>query len=66
MPARHVIHEIDDIVLKIGIQSGNTAYYDIRFVRRDGVQLHAGSSVRDKREAEWLVEQMKTRLGLES
>jgi hypothetical protein len=47
------------------MHSGNTVYYDIRLVRRDGVRLHAGSSIRDKSEAEWLVEQMKTRLGLE-
>ncbi len=62
---RIAVDDIEDVILNIGMQSGSTAYYDIRLVLRDGKQLHAGSSLRDKREAAWLVEQMKTRLGLE-
>lgn len=56
--------EIDDITLKIGMQSGTRPYYDIKIVRADGKKLPAGGSIRDKREAEWLVAQMTDAAGL--
>ncbi|UCC72772.1 MAG: hypothetical protein JSV86_20860 [Gemmatimonadota bacterium] len=56
--------DIDDVTLKIGMQAGNRPYYDIQIVRSDGKKLYAGRSIRDKREAEWLVERMKEALGL--
>jgi len=56
--------DIDDIVLKIGMQAGKRPYYDIQIARADGKKLYAGRSVRDKREAEWLVETMAEALGL--
>ena len=52
------------VKLKIGMQQQQTmtqdakAYYDLRIVRKNGKEVTAGSSVRDKREAEWLAEQM--------
>ena len=56
--------DVTDVKLKIGMQQQQTmtqdakAYYDLRIVRKNGKEVTAGSSVRDKREAEWLAEQM--------
>jgi hypothetical protein len=56
--------DIKDVKLHIGMQQKQTmtqdakAYYDLRIVRKNGKQVTAGSSVPDKREAEWLAEQM--------
>ena len=57
--------EIDDIITKVGMQSGSTAYYDIKIVRSTGRRRPAGGSIRDKREAERLVDKMKSALGWE-
>ena len=57
--------EIDDIVFKIGMQSGSRVYYDIKIVRSTGRRWPAGGSIRDKREAEWLIGRMMTALGWE-
>jgi hypothetical protein len=56
--------DIDDIGLKIGMQVGNRPFYDIQIIKTNGKKVPAGSAVRDKREAEWLVEQMKEALEL--
>jgi hypothetical protein len=64
---RYLPSEFADVKKKIGMQSGGrngTAYYQIRLVRSSGRQVVAGQQVRDKREAERLVEEMKTSLGL--
>ena len=56
--------DVKDVRLHIGMQQQQTmtqdakAYYDLRIVRKNGKEVTAGSSVRDKREAEWLAEQM--------
>jgi hypothetical protein len=54
--------EIEDIVPRITMQAGATPYYDVTIVRKDGKKVSAGSSVRDKREAEWLAATMKESL----
>jgi len=56
--------DIDDVTLKVGMQAGKRPYYDIQIVKRDGKKLYCGRSIRDKREAEWLVERMKEALAL--
>ncbi len=61
---RVLADDIDDVTLKIGMQAGNRPYYDIQIVKRDGKKLYSGRSIKDKQEAEWLVEQMKGALEL--
>jgi hypothetical protein len=46
--------EIAEVTTKIGMQAGNTPYYDLVLVRKDEKQVCAGRGVRDKPEAEWL------------
>jgi hypothetical protein len=55
-------HNIDDVTLKIGMQAGNRPYYDIQIVKRDGKKFFAGRSIKDKQEAEWLMEQIREAL----
>jgi hypothetical protein len=56
--------DVKDVKVKIGMQQQATmtqsarAYYDIQIHRQSGRKITAGSSVPDKREAEWLAEQM--------
>jgi hypothetical protein len=54
--------DIDDVTLEVGMQAGKRPYYDIRIVKSDGKKLYCGRSIRDKLEAEWLVEKMKEAL----
>ena len=64
---RYLPSEFADVKKKIGMQSGGrngTAYYQIRLVRNSGREVVAGEQVRDKREAERLVQEIKTSLGL--
>jgi hypothetical protein len=56
--------EVADVVAAIGMQSGKTVYYDVVIRRKDGKKTTAGSSVRDKREAEWLAATIKKSLGI--
>lgn len=57
-------HEIAGIKLGIGMQQKQTmtqsakAYYDIEVHPKNGRRFKVGRAVRNKREAEWLVEQM--------
>jgi hypothetical protein len=46
--------DVAEVVARIGMQAGNTPYYDVILVRKDGKQIPAGRGIRDKREAEWL------------
>ena len=57
--------DVEDITLAIGMRAGNRPYYDIRVVRLDGKKVPAGGSIRDKREAEWLVERIWKGLDIE-
>ncbi len=50
--------EIAAIKVGAGMQSGRTLYYDIHIHRTNGKQVTAGSMIRDKREAEWIVERL--------
>jgi hypothetical protein len=56
--------EIADVVAAIGMQAGKTVYYDVVIRRKNGKKTTAGSSVRDKREAEWLAATIKQSLGI--
>ena len=51
--------EIADVTPTIAMQGGDTAYYDVTIVRKDGKKVSAGSGIRDKREAEWLAATLK-------
>jgi hypothetical protein len=55
---------ITDVAPAIGMQAGSTPYYDVVVRRKDGAKMIAGSSVRDKREAEWLAITIEKALGL--
>ena len=50
---------IADIQLSVGMQAGNTPFYTIKILGTDGSKVVAGSGIKDKREAEWLVNAMK-------
>ena len=50
---------VADVIRAIGMQAGTTVYYDVVLVPRVGKKAKVGHSVRDKREAEWLVERIK-------
>jgi hypothetical protein len=56
--------EIKDIKLHIGMSTGTKAFYDLRVVTVFGRETAVATSIADKREAEWLAQQMKTALGL--
>ena len=56
--------ELKDIVLKIGMQSGDRVWYDLHAVRANGRKLDVGGGIRDKREAEWIATQLRRALGL--
>jgi hypothetical protein len=56
--------EIADVVPAIGMQAGKTVYYDVIIRRKNGKKITAGSSVRDKREAEWLAATIRKSLGI--
>jgi hypothetical protein len=55
---------IADVTVAIGMQAGSVPYYDLVVRQKDGTKVTAGSSVRDKREAEWLAVTIKNALGL--
>jgi hypothetical protein len=57
--------DIADVTIKIGMQAGSTPYYEVVIVRKDGKRVVAGRSLRDKREAEWLVGTLKAAMGLQ-
>jgi len=53
--------------MPIGMQSGDgsgTPYYDLGLVRGDGSKVLVGRGVRSKREAEWLVGELRRAIGL--
>ena len=60
--------EISSIEALIRSQQGGatgTPFYDILLTKTDGKKVTLGQTLRDKQEAEWLVEQMKNNLGLQ-
>jgi hypothetical protein len=54
--------EVGDITLKIGMQVGLTAYYDLKIARASGRPLTISANLCDKREAEWLAAEIKKAL----
>ena len=62
------ISEIDQVKLDIGMQQSQTAtqsakaYYDIEIHRKFGKKAKAGRHIKNKREAEWIVEQMRSQI----
>jgi hypothetical protein len=58
--------EIKDIKLHLGMTSGTQAFYDLRVVTVFGREKTIASSIANKREAEWLAQEMKTALGLKN
>jgi hypothetical protein len=60
---RYPAAEISEVTTRIGMQAGGRPYYDLTLVRSDGRRVTAASSIRDKREAEWLVGVVKEGLG---
>jgi len=52
--------DVASITTKIGMTSGQNVYYDIHIIARAGRDITAASSIRDKKEAEWLAAEMKT------
>ena len=59
---RLAAEEIAEVTTRIGMQAGNTPYYDLILVRKDGKQVPAGRGLRDKREAEWLAATLRDAL----
>jgi hypothetical protein len=58
--------DVSDLRLNIGMQTGGaegTPYYDIQLVCRDGKKRGAGGQISSKREAVWLMNQMKQAIG---
>lgn len=55
--------EIEGFELKIGMQNNRTLYYDIHIRLRDGKKQRVGPEIREKREAEWLLEAMRESFG---
>jgi len=57
--------DVASITTKIGMTSGQNVYYDIHIIARAGSGITAASSIRDKKEADWLAAQMKNLLKLD-
>jgi hypothetical protein len=58
--------EIQAIAMKIGMQTGEKVFYDLHFISRNGRKIGAGGMIRNKREAEWIAEEMKRLLNLKA
>jgi hypothetical protein len=56
--------EITGVRAKIGMQTGETVYYDLQLLRADGKPVTVGHGIKDKREAEWLAATLSESLGL--
>jgi len=57
--------DVASITTKIGMTSGENVYYDIHVIARAGSDITAASSIKDKKEADWLADQMKGLLKLD-
>ncbi|HEY5940145.1 MAG TPA: hypothetical protein VIT87_04945, partial [Gemmatimonadales bacterium] len=55
--------EISDVVASTGMQAGTTVYHDVTVVRKNGKKIKLGSSLRNRREAEWLAGRIRKALG---
>jgi hypothetical protein len=57
--------DVASITTKIGMTSGQNVYYDIHIIARAGRDITAASSIKDKKEADWLAAEMKSLLKLD-
>ena len=48
-----------EVSVTTGMQAGNRLYYDLMLRTVDGQKIKAGTSIKDKREAEWLAELLR-------
>ncbi len=70
--ATHVYSKtaIEDIEVTIGMKQQETmtqaakAWYDLKIRPKIGKRTMIGGSIRDKREAEWLADRMRSALGI--
>lgn len=56
--------EIADVNVSIGMRAGNTVYYDVVMVRKNGKKVKVGRSLRSRQEAEWLAGVIRKELEL--
>ncbi len=54
-----------EVLVTTGMQAGNTLYYDLTLRTADGKKIKAGTSIKDKREAEWLADVLRERAMVE-
>ncbi len=57
--------DVLDITTKIGMTSGENVYYDIHVLCRSGRDATAASAIKDRKEAAWLIAEMKNLLKLD-
>jgi hypothetical protein len=62
-PRRIPAAEVAGVETGIGMQAGNTVYYSLTIVGKDGRRVNAGSGIRDKREAQWLAGLIRQAIG---
>ncbi|HTO73296.1 MAG TPA: hypothetical protein VMJ30_05725 [Gemmatimonadales bacterium] len=60
---RFAANEVTSVRPKVGMTSGNRAYFDLHLVFRDGSELIAGRGLRDPRQAEWVGSKLLSALG---
>jgi hypothetical protein len=63
------VSEIKGVTTKIGMQQGGqkgTPYYDIVLRRHSGRDFVAGGFIKNKREMEWIVQEINDALATES
>ncbi|HEY1172771.1 MAG TPA: hypothetical protein VGH19_15495 [Verrucomicrobiae bacterium] len=63
--SRYVAGEIADVVLKKGMQSGKTVYYDVQLRLSSGTEIGLGSSVPDGEHAAWIAAVIRQAVGVE-
>jgi hypothetical protein len=56
--------DVARVEMPITMQANDTPYYAIELILRDGRKITAGRGIRDKREAEWLVAEIRSLLRL--
>ncbi|PYT11292.1 MAG: hypothetical protein DMF51_15940 [Acidobacteria bacterium] len=54
--------DLRDITLSVGMQAGETPYYDLVIARADGSASRVTAALRNKREAEWLAAEIRRAL----
>jgi hypothetical protein len=60
------ISAIDAVIRSQQGGASGTPYYNIELIENDGRKITLGETIRDKEEAEWLVNEMRRHLGLQS